>query len=93
MDVEGTTDEIERQEVFEAPDIRPLSATWVIGEMAISPTIHRLQPNLHTTSSAFENSKGQQRAYQSWKREYEYYKHGTNKLCIETVRPLRWVAT
>jgi hypothetical protein len=41
----------------------------------------------------FENSKGQQRAYQSRKREDEYYQHGTHKLCIETTRPLRRVAT
>jgi len=52
-----------------------------------------LPPNLQTKSSALENYKGQQRAYQSRKREDEYYQHGTLKLCIETTRPLRRVAT
>lgn len=50
-------------------------------------------PNLQTKSTAFENYKGQQRAYQSRKGEDEYYQHGTHKLCIETTRPLRRVAT
>ena len=50
-------------------------------------------PNLQTKSSAFENYKSQQRAYQSRKREDEYYQHGTHKLCIETTRSLRRVAT
>ncbi len=50
-------------------------------------------PNLQAKPGAVENYKGQHRAYQSRKREDEYYEHGTDKLSIEARRSLRRVAT